>query len=140
MQATDKQANSNVVDQFSEACQATLDRVLGNNSACVFASVTTLDGRSLAFTAKNDAIRSSRVAALGCSLMSLSEAFSREILQSQCSHNVIATSHGSIITVRLPCKQHQFALSVCVDRSENLAMALRMTLDAAQALADTIDN
>src|SRR5690554_7427455 len=72
--------------------------------------------------------------------MSLSEAFSREILQSQCSHNVIATSHGSIITVRLPCKQHQFALSVCVDRSENLAMALRMTLDAAQALADTIDN
>ena len=74
MQATDKQANSNVVDQFSEACQATLDRVLGNNSAGVFASVTTLDGRSLAFTAKNDAIRSSRVAALGCSLMSLSEA------------------------------------------------------------------
>ena len=40
MQATVKQANSNVVDQFSEACQAPLDRVLGNNSACVFASVT----------------------------------------------------------------------------------------------------
>ena len=140
MQVHDKPTSSNVVDQFSGACQGTLNRVLGANSACVFASVTTLDGRSLAFTAKNDSIRSSRVAALGCSMMSLSEAFSREILQSQCSHNVIATNHGSIITVRLPCKQHQFALSVCVDRSENLAMALRLTLDAAQALADTIDN
>lgn len=139
MQENDSGLKKNAVERFTGPCQSTLEGQLGGNASCVFASVTTLDGRSVAFITANESIRGTRIAAMGCSLMSLSEAFGREVLQSQCSYNVISTSQGSIVTVRVPSEAHQFALSVCVDRSENMAMALRMTLDTASALAQSID-
>lgn len=138
MQVIDKQPKLNAVERFGGPCQLVLERQLGGNASCVFASVTTLDGRSVAFITANDSIQHTRIAALSCSVMSLSEAFGREILKSQCSYNVIATHHGSIVTVRIPCETPRFALSVCVDHGENMAMALRMTLDSAKALAHCI--
>lgn len=132
---SEKRESSDVVSR----CQRVLEKAIHKEPATIFLSLSTLDGRSLAFASVNKAIKGQRVAAITSSLMSLSEAFGREVLRGQCRYSAISTNFGPIVTIRVPAKSRQFALSLCADRTENMAMALRVAMDAAEGLAEIID-
>lgn len=115
-------------------CSAVLQAVLDTQPEVQMACLSMVDGRPFA-SASARACEPQRIAALGSSLLAICESFSREVGGGPCHHNTISMDHGSIVTVRVPMTPPVFALSVCVDRGANLAMALRWTLDAAARLA-----
>lgn len=121
------------------ACQARLDRLVKQSSAISFACLGTVDGRFHAYASPMDAGAPQRLAAITSSLLALSESFAKEGLRSKCSHAAVATEHGTIVTVRIPCASRAYALSVGADSSELLAMTLRNTLDCADDIAAIID-
>ncbi|MCW8194587.1 hypothetical protein F6455_07290 [Proteobacteria bacterium 005FR1] len=126
-------------DAQQQACEALLERLIDRQPCGIFASLTTIDGRSFAFATKHGEIQGQRVAAVSSSLLALSEAFGREILKGECSYTAIATTHGFIVTVRVPSRLKQHALSFCTDTSENMAIAMRLTFDTAEGLAKILD-
>lgn len=138
-QSKSHDAENRESNEMKVQCQEALEKVLQKAPATVFVSLTSLDGRSLAFASANEQVKGQRVAAISSSIMSLSEAFGREILNGQCTYNAISTNFGSIVTIRVPSKSQQYALSVCADRSENMAMTLRITMDTAEGMAEIID-
>lgn len=121
-------------------CQQILEANCARLPAVVLSCMARVDGVAFASAksamAKVDAQRSSAIVS---SLLALSESFSQEVLRSKCLYTTIATEHGSIITVRVPCKNKSFALCMCFDNSENLAMALRAALSIADSLAAAVD-
>ncbi len=121
-------------------CQIALECLVEQSPAIRFASLATVDGRSLAHA--NDIAHApdpQRFAALMGSLLGLVESFSREALGSKPLYNSIATEHGSIVTVRLPTQAKLHALCICADESESLGMTIRTALDTADQLARLID-
>lgn len=126
-------------------CQATLDALLERSAGFRFASLSTVDGRSFAFAAnsqedKSDEQKSApRFAAITSSLLALSESFAREALEAKCYYTAVSTDHGSLVTVRAPNRKRTYALSVCADPTENMAMTLRLTIDCAESLARIVD-
>ena len=125
---------------LQQECQAILDELMQRAPALVFASLATLDGRSFAHAAAGpDPAKQQRVAALSSSLFALSASFAKEALHSPCTYAAISTSSGSIVIVCVPTNKRMYALSTCADKTENMAMAMRLTLDTADVLARALD-
>ena len=123
------------------SCQNLLERMVRQTPSVVFACLGTVDGRSYAYASPVDTGSQQRTSAITCSLLALSESFSKESIRSNCSHVTVSTENGgSIIIVRVPNKARTYALSVGSDASDLLAIALRNALDAASELATIIDS
>lgn len=120
-------------------CQAVLATLAQRKPALIFASLSTVDGRSYASAHGRGEFSPQRIAAITSSLLALSESFAKEAAQGRCSYAAVSTDHGSIVIVRVPSKKRQHALSICADLSDNMAMSLRTTLDAAETLAQILD-
>lgn len=116
-----------------------LDEVLAEGPEIQLACLSMVDGRVFAASSRMT-IEPPRIAALSSSLLAISESFSRDVRGGQCDHTTISTEHGSIVTVRVPMSARVFALSLCVERTANLAMALRWTLDTATRLALVLES
>lgn len=123
-----------------DASLAVLKRVSARTDSLVFASLCRLDGRLVSHVGTTQRLEGQRISAMNSSLLGLAEAFAKEALRSPCSHVSIATDAGSIIAVRVPSTSTGLALSICFDKGENLAMALRLAFDTAQELAEVVDS
>lgn len=123
-----------------DASQTVLKRVSGRTDSLVFASLCRLDGRLVSHVGKPGVPDGQRISAMNSSLLGLAEAFAKEALRSPCSHISIAAETGSIIAVRVPSRSNALALSICFDKGENLAMALRLAFDCARELAEVVDS
>lgn len=119
--------------------QKILDSVVQTAPSAVFISLSTVDGNSFAHAGTRDNIVPQRIAAMTSSLLSLSEALSKEVQQGNCSYNAIATDFGSIVTVRVPTRSKTYALSLCADTSDNMAMVMRLAFDTADKLAGALE-
>jgi predicted regulator of Ras-like GTPase activity (Roadblock/LC7/MglB family) len=120
-------------------CQARLDALVSQTSSASFACLSTVDGRLFAYSSAAATAEPQHRSAITSSLLALSESFAKESLRSRCFYTVVAAEHGVIVAVRVPSKARSFALSVGADSSDILAVTLRMTLDASDALARIID-
>jgi predicted regulator of Ras-like GTPase activity (Roadblock/LC7/MglB family) len=120
-------------------CQARLDAMVKQSSSVSFACLSTVDGRLFAYSSAAPTPEPQHRSAITSSLLALSESFAKESLRSRCAYTVVAAEHGVIVAVRVPSKARSFALSVGADSSDILALTLRMTLDASDALAKIID-
>lgn len=121
-------------------CRDILDAALVRSPAIIFACMARVDGLAYASASSSTAlVEPQRSSAIVSSLLALSESFAREALRSKCLYTTIATEHGSIVTVRVPSRTPSFALCLCVDNGENLAMALRLALGTADMLAAAVD-
>ncbi len=137
-QATTQETSPEMVARME--CQAILAALLQRSQATLFASMSTVDGRSHAHAGSNlSSANAQRTAAITSSLMGLIESFSRETLASGALYNSIATDKGSIVIVRVPSRARLHTLCVCTDNTANLAMTIRAALDTAQKLAERID-
>ena len=126
------------LDSIQHDCQSMLDTVLTDNSSVVFAALSTVDGNSFAFASTREDIIDNRIAAMTSSLLALSESLSKEALKGMCSYNAISSNYGSVVTVRVPTKRKLHALSLCTDTTDNMAMAMRLSFDTADKLAQLI--
>jgi len=120
-------------------CQSRLDLLTQQFTSIAFACLSTVDGRLFAYASRVTGADPRHRSAMTSSLLALSESMAKEALRSRCTYSVVAAEHGVIIAVRVPCKSRSFALSVGADSSDILAMTLRVTLDASDALATIID-
>ncbi len=116
-----------------------LEKLLKRTPSVLYACLSTVDGRAVAHVAREREIPPQRVAAITTSLLSLSESFAKELLRGTCLHTTIAVDHGTVVAVRVPSLKKTYALSVCADRGDNMAMTLRWTLDAANEMARVVD-
>lgn len=125
----------------AQHCEALLATLLADAHGVLGAVMASVDGHAFAksFQAGHEQ-EATRIAAICSSVLALSESFSHETLQGKVSFNCVSTSHGSIMTVRIPSRQNVFVLCVWADKSDNFAMALRFTLDAAHKLAALVDD
>lgn len=122
------------------ACAALLESLLGAHPGVIAAVAGTADGRAFADAAQSgQKVEAPRIAAVASSLLALSESFSREALRSRAQYSSIATTHGTIMIVRVPTRVHAHVLCLWADQTENLAMTLRIALDGAAQLAALID-
>ena len=123
-------------------CQHSLEQLRVKAASVRFACLGTVDGRAYAFAGvEEDAAKTAqRMSAIACSLLALSESFSRESLHSNCSHALIAAERGNIIVVRVPCHSRAYVLAIGVDASDIQAISLRRALDLAHDLAGLIDS
>lgn len=113
--------------------------MLGDEPAILSASLSTVDGRSISFFGQPSTGQAQRVGAISSSFMGLSEAFTKETSIGGTLHAAIAGDSGTLITVRVPSNSRVFVLSLCADRSINMAMALRCALDASERIAKVLD-
>lgn len=121
-------------------CEDLLGDLLTEAQGVMGAVMASVDGHAFAKRFQNgQAKEATRVAAIASSVLALSESFSHETLNGKVSFNCVSTSHGSIMTVRVPSRQNVFVLSVWADKTDNFAMTLRFTLDAAHKLAALVD-
>ena len=125
---------------LQDECHDLLEAALAEFSSIVMLCMARVDGMAFASacSAASD-LGQQRSSAIVSSLLALSESFARETLRSKCLYTTIATQHGFIVTVRVPCKNEAYALCLCADSSENLAIAIRAALDTAEALAGAVD-
>lgn len=110
-----------------QACTNELDGLLQRVPEVIFASLSLLDGRTYA-TSSIHQIDPQRIAALSSSLLALSESFAREVQGDRCNYVTVSMELGVIVTVRVPTGHAGYILSIFVDKSANLAMALRWAL------------
>ena len=140
MARTKISSSSNSAEEVRSSCQELLESLIRQTPSIAFACLGTVDGRSYAYASPNDSGSQQRLSAITCSLLALSESFSKESIRSTCSHVTVSTeSGGSIILVRVPNKARTYALSIGSDASDLLATTLRNALDAAEGLARIID-
>ena len=119
--------------ETQKVCTRELDRLLQVAPEIIFANLSLLDGRTYAMSSL-DQVDPQRVAALSSSLFALCESFAREVRGGRCSHVAVSMERGFLVTVRVPTEPGRYTLSLFVDNSANLAMALRWALDAAKKL------
>lgn len=127
------------LEAISAECTAQLEKLIATSALEGFASLSTVDGRVFAHTATASNIQGSRVSALTSSILALCESLSKEVLLGPCDYSAISSVKGSVVLVRVPTAHQNFILSVGADSTENIAMVLRKTLDAAQLLGETLD-
>lgn len=120
-------------------CQQRLHKLLARSDRLMFACLCTVDGRPWALQRRGEGADAARLSAITSSMLALCETFAREAQRGRCLYNVMSAEHGVIVTVRVPCRSARFALSVGADASETVAMALRMSLDAADEIAGVLD-
>lgn len=123
-------------------CHTYLEQLLERETALRFACLSLVDGRVVSHTTRDTGTGAigARVAAMTSSTLALAEAFAQESLGGRCDHATFSSDGGAVVVVRVPASERIFTLSVGMDRSETLAMALRIALDAATALASRIDD
>lgn len=123
-----------------EHLQRALEVLVSNMASALFASVSMIDGRAVAYVGGAAADGDpQRVAALASSLLGLIESFSHEALGAISRYSTIATDAGSIVIARIPCRSGMYIFCQCVDRSDPLALAIRSTLDGAGKLGAVLD-
>ncbi len=128
-----------VPPSLAQSCTAELQLLLQKSPAIRFACLSLTDGRPFAFAGSDEARLAPRLAAITASFLGLSESFARESQSGRCTHTTISTENGTIIVVKVAARTRGMALSIGADRYENLAMVLRRTLDAADAVAARLD-
>lgn len=124
---------------LTQSCMTELESLLQKSPAIRFACLSLTDGRPFAFVGAADAKLAPRVAALTASFLGLSESFAKESQNGRCAYTTISTDNGTLIVVKVVASARGMALSISSDRSENLAMVLRRTLDTAELIARRID-
>ena len=106
-----------------------------------FASIASVDGRSVAHANGQDIqTDAQRIAALISSLLGLIESLARETLGHSSRYSTIATEAGSLVVARIPSRSRLLTFCLCVDKSDNLALAIRATLDGAEKIAALVDS
>ena len=122
-------------------CHTFLEEVLAREPSLRFACLSLVDGRvvSHSMRAPGERAAGARVAAMTSSTLALAEAFAQESLGGRCDYATFASDRGNVVVVRVPAKEGIFTLSVGMDQGETLAMALRVALDTARALAERVD-
>lgn len=140
MQVVDPVSTQALATASIDRCGTVLETILEHNSSVLGAVMARVDGRAHAhaFRDSGDA-DPARVAAVSSSLLALSESFSKEALAARARYSSIVTDSGCIVTVRVPSQNRSYLLCVWCDDSENFAMALRTSLDAANQLAAAVD-
>ena len=123
----------------ANACRGFLDAALPRLPHVCIASLSTTDGRALAFAIGRGAADPQRIGAMASSSLALAESFARETLRSTCNYSLVATAHGVIVTVRVPSTRRLHVLTIAADDSEMLAIALRNAIDLADGLAAILD-
>jgi len=118
-------------------CAEVLDGLVGVGSPVRFACLGTADGRLVA--APGATAAGQRNAAMSSSLIALCESFAREALKSACTHSMVVTEHGTIVSVRVPDSRRAHVLAVGADASCTAALVLRTALDTATAVARILD-
>lgn len=116
-----------------------LERVLEAAPATIFASLASLDGRSLGYAGRPMTTAGQRLAAMTSSLLALSDSMVKEGLDGRCAYTVLASPQGTVVLAHVPSTKQGFVLSMGADTTENVAMILRRTLDTAAALATLLD-
>ena len=127
-----------VGNAVQDQCTACLDRLVAESGSTLFACLGTVDGRLIA--AHSSAQDNSRLAAMACSLLALSESFAKEALRGNCMHSTVVTSQGVIVSVRVPASRRSYVLSIGADAGETMAMVLRHALDTAEKIAGILDS
>lgn len=130
---------SSSTDSLTQSCFIELHALMHKSPAVRFACLSLADGRPFAFAGTADARLAPRIAAIAASLLGLSESFAKETQNGRCAHTTISCDHGTTIVVKVAARTRAMVLSVSADRSENLAMVLRRTLDTAERVALHID-
>lgn len=133
-------AASAPADTLNQDCIAELHALMQKSPAVRFACLSLADGRPFAFVGVASGKQAPRIAAITASFLALSESFAREGDNGRCTHTTISSDGGTIIVMKVPARTRGMALSISADRSENLAMVLRRTLDTAEFLARRIDS
>lgn len=125
---------------IASRCEELLGDLLTEAQGVLGAVMASVDGHAFAKSfQRGHAKDATRIAAIASSVLALAESFSHETLDGKVGFNCVSTSHGSIMTVRVPARENIFVLCVWADKSDNFAMALRFTLDAAHKLAALVD-
>lgn len=115
-----------------------LQQVLAQWPGARYMCLGLVDGRVWAFHGASE-LDPARISAMTTSALGLSEAYAREAKLGSLSYSVLSPESGTIVLVRVPCTSRLFVLSCGFDSSETVAMALRVSLDTAQKLAELID-
>lgn len=131
--------DATVPPSLTQSCTAELQQLLQKSPAIRFACLSLTDGRPFAFAGSYEARLAPRLAAITASFLGLSESFAKESQSGRCTHTTISTENGTIVVVKVAARTRGMALSVGADRYENLALVLRRTLDAADAVAARLD-
>lgn len=116
-----------------------LHGVVQEEAGIRFVSLSTVDGRSIAFVGEPFRGQAQRLAAISSSFLGLSEAFTKESGLGGTLHAAVAADVGTVITVRVPSRSRAYVLSVCADSTTNMAIALRYALDTSTKVARLID-
>lgn len=125
--------------ELREVGDAILSKYLARDPGLIFASLSTTDGRSVAFADKlSRTAMVHRIAAMTASFLALSESFAKEALAARCTHGLVAIELGTLVVVRVPTEKKLHTMSLCADSTLNTAMALRAALDAAEELAKAL--
>lgn len=123
-----------VSTQVFPEVQAMLDDLVSNHWGLRFVCLSSVDGRVVSF-AGIEGMNPQRLAAISSSSLGLSESFAKEAVRSSSRYSVVVAEQGAVITVRVPTTSARYAVSLCDNGSETLAMLLRRSLDTADALA-----
>lgn len=135
-----KNGNKRLAARVPAIEQALASR-LAETSGVLGVVVGTADGRALAHAgASSEEFQPARIAAIASSLLALSESFSRETLGGTTRYSSVATSHGSILMVRVPGKSASQVLCLWADAKQNLGMALNTALGMAARVAGIVDD
>lgn len=125
---------------IGQACNKLLGSLLGKHASLQGMVMTSVDGHAFAQAfQQSHSKEAARIAAIASSVMALSESFSGETLAANTRYNCVNTDRGNIVTVRIPSRSNKFVLCCWADNSDNFAMTLRFTLDAASKLAALVD-
>lgn len=126
-------------DSLMQSCFIELHALMQKSPAIRFACLSLTDGRPFAFAGTADVKLAPRIAAIAASLLGLSESFAKETQNGRCAYTTVSCENGTTIVVKVAARARGMVLSVSADRSENLAMVLRRTLDTAEQIALRID-
>jgi predicted regulator of Ras-like GTPase activity (Roadblock/LC7/MglB family) len=126
-------------DAARAACLVKLHGLVADTTTVLFASLSTVDGRTFAHASSNSQVEGPRIAAMSSSLLALSNSLAKEAMVGLCQYSAIAAEGGSIVLVRLPSPYQAFTLSVAGGSTESIGMILRNTLDLAQLLGEILD-
>jgi len=130
---------SSSIDTLAHDCLTELQALIQKSGAVRFACLSLTDGRPFVFAGAAEAKLAPRIAALTASFLGLSESFAKESQNGRCTYTTVATDNGTLLVVKVAARARGMVLSISADRSENLAMVLRRTLDTAEFVAQRID-
>lgn len=115
-------------------CIETIETLVSTTAGVGSAAVVTGDGFEVASMLRAD-ISADRLAAMASSLLALSEAIAKELVKQPCRNVIVEAKGGSLVTIRIPSRQHELLISVLCNEASSLGSVLYATRDAARRLA-----